>query len=203
MPLISDHQRLPARSLPWLRRALPVVHALPAGVAAVVLAGCSALPSAISLGSLPSVGSLPAGDNYVADSAPTYVYANIAQKALTCWFGPKGPLKATHIFHAEAASPTTGGQAEIVLHERDLTSVHPWGQRAFRIALSALGGGTNTQVAMLNIKIPADLADALRADVISWADGRDGCQAQAVRPPPPDPVPAQAKPGPKKKPAAG
>jgi hypothetical protein len=127
------------------------------------------------------------------------VYAAIAQKALVCWVGPTGPLKATHIFHADAASPTTGGLAEIVLHERDLTQKHPWGARTFRIALTPEGGDTNTRVDMQNIKIKRDMADALRADVIAWANGKDSCQAQVVQPPSPDPAPSGAKTKVKKK----
>jgi len=148
---------------------------------ALGLGGCSSLPAPISL------GSLPAADSMTAINPPTTVYMDIAQRALQCWVGPKGPLKETHIFHAEAASPTTGGKAEIVLHERDKTQPHPWGARTFRIELSGEGGGTNTRVTMSNIKMKQDLADAMRADVVAWADGKDSCQAQVVRPPPPEP----------------
>ena len=145
---------------------------------------------------------MPAADAVLANNPPTKVYADLAQRALNCWVGPKGPLKATHIFHAEATSPTTGGRAEIVLHERDTTSPHPWGKRAFRIELTDVGGGTNTQIAMTNISLPGDLADALRIDVVNWARGSESCRAQVVRPPPPDPVPAPAA-KPKKKKKAG
>ena len=160
---------------------------------ALTLAACSSATNPIS------IGSLPAADSVLANNPPTKVYADLAQKALSCWVGPKGPLKATHIFHAEAASPTTGGRAEIVLHERDTTSPHPWGKRAFRIELTDVGGGTNTQIAMMNISLPRDLADALRIDVVNWAHGTESCQAQVVRPPPPDPVPEPAVKPPKKK----
>ena len=165
-----------------------------AAVSAMAGAGCAAtLPGPISLGTLPSIGALPAPDGTLADNAPTAVYAAIAQKALVCWMGPKGPFKATHIFHADAASPTTGGQAEIVLHERDLTQKHPWGPRTFRIALTPEGGDTNTRVEMQNIKMKRDMADALRTDVIAWARGKDSCQAQVVQPPAPEPVAAPPK----------
>jgi hypothetical protein len=136
-----------------------------------------------------SIGALPAADTILADKPPTDVYASIAQKALVCWMGPKGPLKGTHVFHADAASPTTGGKAEIAIHERDLTQKHPWGARTFRVELTDEGGGTNTRVAIQNIKLPRDLADALRVDINDWSRGKDGCQAQIARPPPPEPVP--------------
>ncbi len=175
------------------------IPALATIIVSAALAGCGSNgPSLASLGTA-ALGPLPPADNALADHAPTVVYSAIAQKALVCWVGPKGPLKATHIFHAEAASPTTGGQAEIVLHERDPTQTHPWGPRTFRIVLTPEGGDTNTRVAMQNIKIRRDMADALRADVIAWANGKDSCQAQVVQPPPPDPVPTAANPKTKKK----
>ena len=154
-------------------------------VTMVVLAACAQQQDPTIL-----VGALPAVGNVVAEQPPTAVYAILAQKALACWMGPKGPLKSTHIFHAEAASPTSGGRAEIVLQERVKTAAHPWGARAFRIELTDVGGGTNTSIEMENIKLPADLAEALRTDVVDWAQGKDGCQAQVVRPPPPDLAPA-------------
>lgn len=160
---------------------------------ALLLTGCSGNPSAVlsnvlTTASLPAA--LPAADSALATQPPTVVYAAIAQKALTCWMGPQGPLKNTYIFHADAASPTTGGQAEIVLQERDTTQKHPWGPRAFRIDLTPEGGGTDTRVSMTNIKLPKDLADAVRTDVIGWAQGSDGCQVQVLRPPAPEPTPA-------------
>ncbi len=177
-----------------VRQACAQAWRITASVSLVALAGCTAtLPGPISLGTLPSIGALPAPDGTLADNAPTAVYAAIAQKALVCWMGPKGPFKATHIFHADAASPTTGGQAEIVLHERDLTQKHPWGPRTFRIALSPEGGDTNTRVEMQNIKMKRDMAEAMRTDVVAWARGKDSCQAQVVQPPPPEPAAAPAK----------
>ena len=151
--------------------------------AAALIGACSTGPSLLS------VGTLPAADQIGTTAPPTMVYAAIAQKALTCWLGPKGPLKSSHIFHADAASPSRGGGAEIALHERDLTQVHPWGVRAFKIELAG-DAGTGTRISMQNIKLPRDLADALRADVVTWAQGSDGCQAQIVRPPAPEPPPA-------------
>lgn len=166
-------------------RLLAVVGLLTTGLAACSGGSDSGLVTALT------AGAIPTSDALTANSPPTTVYSAIAQKALSCWMGPKGPFKSTHIFHADAASPTTGGQAEIVLHERDMTQPHPWGPRAFRIELVAEGGGTDTRVMMSNIKLPKDLAEAVRADVTDWAKGGDGCQAQVVRPPPPpDPVPA-------------
>jgi hypothetical protein len=167
------------------------------------LSGCGGgAPSLTSLGTA-ALGPLPPADSVLADNAPTFVYSVIAQRALICWVGPKGPLAPTHIFHAEAASPTTGGKAEIVLHERDLTQKHPWGARTFRIELTPEGGDTNTRIVMQNIKLKRDMADALRADVIAWANGKDSCQAQIVQPPQPEPVALSAKLKSKKKSSQG
>jgi hypothetical protein len=163
------------------------------------LASCSGTPSPLTSLGTAALGPLPPPSSVLADEAPTTVYAAIAQKALVCWVGPKGPLKASHIFHADAASPTTGGVAEIVLHERDVTQRHPWGPRTFRIALTPEGGDTNTRIDLQNIKLKRDMADALRADVIAWANGKDSCQAQIVQPPPPDPAMPGGKPKLKKK----
>ena len=160
-------------------------------ISSVALTGCASSPAPILSGAL-NAPALPPTDAVSVNSPPTDVYAAIAQHALTCWMGPKGPLKPTHIFHADAASPTTGGHAEIALHERDITQPHPWGPRAFRIELTAEGGGTDTRITMNNIKLPRDLADALRKDVTAWAQGGEGCQAQVVRPPPAEPPPAPA-----------
>jgi hypothetical protein len=175
------------------------ISALAALLIPACLAGCGNAAQTLTLLGTAALGPLPPPDSALADNAPTFVYSAIAQKALVCWVGPKGPLKATHIFHADAASPTTGGQAEIVLHERDLTQQHPWGPRTFRIVLTPEGGDTNTRIAMQNIKIKRDMADALRADVIAWANGKESCQAQTLVPPPADAVQAAAKPKTKKK----
>jgi hypothetical protein len=175
------------------------LHALATMLLSAGLSACGGTPLTLTSLGTAALAPLPPADNVLADNAPTVVYSAIAQKALVCWVGPKGPLKATHIFHGEAAPATTGGQAEIVLHERDLTQTHPWGPRTFRIVLTPEGGDTNTRIAMYNIKIKRDMADALRADVIAWANGKDSCQAQVVQPPPADPPPAVAKQKSKKK----
>jgi hypothetical protein len=184
-----------------MRRRCPISPGAPllALVLSGALGGCSNGMS--SLTQPISIGALPAADSITAEDAPTAVYALLAQKALACWMGQNGPLKATHIFHADAASHTSGGKAEIALHERDLTQAHPWGARAFRIELLPAGGGAYTTVTTQNLKLPTDLANALKTDVVVWAGGKDGCQAQVVRPPPkpePPPAPTKAKTKPRK-----
>lgn len=138
----------------------------------------------------------PSGSTPTVDGTTIAVYDLIAKGALTCWFGPGAPLKATHIFHADVPSPTEKRDVAITVHERDTSAqaANPRGTRAFRIALSA-EAEARTRVTMQIGKLPADLAAAMEKDVVTWAHGRQGCQSQVVRPPPPPPPP----PPPKKK----
>lgn len=168
-------------------------------VSCAFLGACSTASVPTLTNSVPAIptpvqaAAFPAADSLVVNGPPTEVYSAVAQKALACWMGADGPLKPLYIFHAEAASPTTGGKAEIVLHERDKSQPHPWGARAFRIELSAEGGGTDTRLALTNIKLPKDLEEAVRTDIGAWAQGRESCQVRVVRPPPPPQPAAKTK----------
>jgi hypothetical protein len=124
---------------------------------------------------------------------PTEVYERVARAALVCWFGAHGPLKKTHIFNAEAAPPTKGGDAEISVHERDSTQPSPRGSRVFRIWLAA-ESGDSTRMTIQVSKLPQDLAQAMEKDTLAWGIGRESCETQIVRPPPPPPETAKAKP---------
>ena len=101
---------------------------------------------------------------------PTEVYALVAGGALRCWFGADGPLKATHVFHAEAAPPAEGGAAEIVLHERDPSLRDQRGPRAFRVSFAGDPGGV--RVGITTIKIAAPLSELMVRDVAVWARWR-------------------------------
>jgi hypothetical protein len=114
------------------------------------------------------------------EGTPTGVYALVARGALRCWFGADGPLKATHIFTAEAASPTQGGAAEIVLRERDPSLPDQRGGRAFRIAFSAIASGV--RVGITNLKMADAIGGLMVQDADSWAHGGDGCQARTLGP---------------------
>lgn len=155
--------------------------------------GCtSSNPPVLPTGSAPietsATGPSPAAlaqpeRTIIAQGTATDVYARVARGALRCWFGADGPLKATHIFNAEAASPAEGGAAEIVLHERDAAARDPRGTRAFRV--SFVGEVTGVRVGVTPIKISDALAQPMVKDVETWASGGDGCQARALNPPPP------------------
>jgi len=169
-----------------LRRALnfgPVLLAMGA-------VGCSSasppalLPSAqLETGSAgPTASALAQSETTVlAQGTATEVYALVARGALRCWFGADGPLKATHIFNADAASPAQGGAAEIVVHERDPTARDPRGNRALRVTF--LGEVTGVRVGITPIKVPDALAQPMVRDVETWARGGEGCQARAASPP--------------------
>ena len=109
------------------------------------------------------------------EGAPTDVYARIARGAMACWFGSKGPLKANHIYHAEAQPASLGGSAEIVVHERDRSSENPRGLRAFRIVITP--DGDDSFLVVENYKLARPLADSMEKDVRRWAAGGIGCAA--------------------------
>jgi hypothetical protein len=119
----------------------------------------------------------------IAPGTPTEVYALVAGGALRCWFGAGGPLKATHVFHAEAAPPAEGGAAEMVLHERDPSLRDQRGPRAFRVSFAGQSGGV--RVGITAIKVAAPMSELMVRDVVAWASGGAGCQARALSPAPP------------------
>ena len=135
--------------------------------AALALAGCSTatLPT-LPLPSLSAAYSQP----------PPEIYARIARGALGCWFVPSGPLKRTHIFHADVAPPSDNAGAEIVIHERDNTpGQSPRAIRAYRIAITRAPEGTF--VASENLKLPVALSTRMEEDIHRWAKGQAGCNA--------------------------
>ena len=106
--------------------------------------------------------------------APTEVYERVGRGAMACWFGTSGPLKANYIYHAEAQSAAQGGNAEIVIHERDRTVIdNPKGPQAFKIGIAK--DGEATSVAVENIKLPEPMGKSMEADVRRWAAGSIGC----------------------------
>ena len=119
----------------------------------------------------------------IAAGTPTEVYARVAGGALRCWFGAGGPLKATHVFHAEAAPPAQGGAAEIVLHERDASLRDQRGPRAFRVSFT--GNSGSVRVGIATIKVAAHMGELMVRDVVVWASGGAGCQVGALSPAPP------------------
>ncbi|HEU0159749.1 MAG TPA: hypothetical protein VFR00_10565 [Hyphomicrobiaceae bacterium] len=130
----------------------------------------------------PGGQSAPFESAFIAEGNPTGLYALIARGALACWLGAGGPLNGTHVFAAEAAPPTQGGTAEIVLHERDRDLRDQRGPRALRIRLERASGGV--RVGFTNLRFDGPLAERMARDVASWAKGGTGCGTEAPKPPP-------------------
>jgi hypothetical protein len=131
---------------------------------------------------------------------PTSLYTLVARGIHACWFGAGGPLGNTHVFRAEAQSPTKGGQAEIIIHERDVALTDQRGPQALRIAFENNGGVV--RVATKVLKVPPGYGDPLTRDVETWAKGGSGCQLRASFPRP-SATTAQKSPGrPSAKPGA-
>ena len=174
-------------------------------VLAALAGGCSAngmptlqslLPPPIETNSVAAAAAAPSAPTETSLSVPgtpTSIFAQVAQGVLGCWFG-SGPLKASHVYRAEAEPPTKGGEAEIVIHERDLSLRDQRGTRAYKVMFAAEGSGV--RVTIMPLKIEAKLAEAMARDVETWAkEGVKpgaGCQLRALFPPPPPAVVAKA-----------
>ena len=175
-------------------------------VLAALAGGCSAngmptlqslLPPPVETNSTAAAAaaapSAPTETSLSVPGTPTSVFAQVAQGMLGCWFG-SGPLKASHVYRAEAEPPTKGGEAEIVVHERDLSLRDQRGTRAYKVVFA--GEGSGVRVTIMPLKIEAKLAEAMARDVETWArEGVKpgaGCQLRALFPPPPPAAVAKA-----------
>lgn len=137
---------------------------------AVALGGCGAAKLSDQLGALPEA---PPAERIDRPESPVESYTLIARGALTCWFGVKGSLKRSHVFHAEAPPPETGKGAEIVIYQRDPTGNAPRALRAFRIAIARSGEGSSIQTE--SYRMSERVAGDMKADVIRWAQGQTTC----------------------------
>lgn len=121
----------------------------------------------------PSLTSLlPSGDSIVG--SPTEVYTRIARGVLTCWFGAAGPLKSTHIYHAEADPASKGGKSEIEIFRKDPTAPDPRSLRAYRVLIQP-SGSSSTKVEVENLTVEEPLASRLGSDVVRWSKAEGGC----------------------------
>ncbi len=156
------------------------------GLAGLAMAGCGGGPFITPEGLPPLVNTGP-----VFSGRPIDIYSNVARGALPCWFGAAGPMRATHIFHADA--PTADGGAEFVIHERDPTQPSPRGKRVYRAAFAPTPQG-GTLIQPENLKLPANVAVNMERDVLRWARGGDGCSiGEVMALPQPPPAPATGK----------
>ncbi len=153
-----------------MRHARPVRLLATAFGAALAVTGCGTTSLQQTLGA--AMGSVSHAE------PPVEIYSRIARGALSCWFGPQGSLKKTHIFHADAAPPSAGGEAEIILHERDAGAQSPRSLRWFRITVIKAGEGSTVQVE--NLRFPEPVAREMTADVVRWAGGTYDCSVMGV-----------------------
>ncbi|MGD9785792.1 MAG: hypothetical protein AB7E80_05345 [Hyphomicrobiaceae bacterium] len=152
-----------------------------------MLAGCSgngletsALqgPAASSLPSLPKI-ELP-GSGPAVVGTPTELYERISRGLRACWMQVDGPLNKTHLFEATAEPAHKGGNAEIVLRERETEGPSVRGTKAVRIAIAASPSSSDSaMIEFENLKLPADDGRRLEKDVRAWATGVTGCKTEA------------------------
>ena len=174
-------------------------------ILAALAGGCSAkgVPTLQSLLPPPTETSSvatpahPYETSVLASGSPTGVFTQVAQGVLGCWFGADGPFKTSHVYRAEAEPPAKGGQAEIVIHERDAAVRDLRGPRAYRISFASEHGGVRVIAAALKLELK--LAEAMAHDVQKWAKegargGSADCQVRALFPPPPPVVAKATKP---------
>ena len=106
------------------------------GTETAATTGPEGAPNAPETGSL-SARSEPHETSALVSGTPTGIFAEVARGALGCWFAADGPLKTSHIYRAEAQPPAKGGDAEIVIYERDAATRDLRGTRAHRVAFTA------------------------------------------------------------------
>jgi hypothetical protein len=177
----------------WQSHLLNLVCVLAVGIGGCSTASPPVLPSTsvpLETGAVSPVltGQALVESSTVVPGTPVEVYSLVARGALRCWFGADGPLKTTHIFHADAPSPGQRGATEIVLHEREGDQR---GSRAFRVSFE--GDGGSVRVASTSMKIQPPLAEPMARDVEAWAKGEAGCQLRPPKPPPAASAPQAAK----------
>ena len=129
---------------------------------------CAACSSSLSL----PFPALPA-DAPEFPGTSTAVYTRIARGANTCWFGPRGTLDRTYIWHARAEPEAKGGMAEILIHER--FEKNQRGLKAFSVTIAPKGDGS--AVSALSLKMPPEIGKLMTADAYRWAKGNVGCAA--------------------------
>lgn len=169
-------------------------------MATLALVGCAGQGPTLQAPVASPTGSITAADRkapdvtnpdltFPASTQPIDLYAQLARSANACWFGADGPLKKSHIFTAEAAPPSNGGHAHIILLERDVSVADQRGVRAFQIVMTPIA--TGSQVAIANARLSPEAALAMGRDVTAWSRGEASCMLRSVMPAAPAPLPQQ------------
>jgi hypothetical protein len=155
-----------------------------AGLSVATIFALAACGGTLEVGSLAKIGVTGQSDRVAA--VPAEVYTRVARGANQCWFGARGILRESHVFYGEAAASGKSPQAEITVHERDRQGERPWGLKALRISM--VGVGEETDVAIVNLKMPESDLPQLSRDVLSWAQGSLECSRlldpPVIEPPP-------------------
>lgn len=115
---------------------------------------------------------------------PVAIYTLVARGIHACWFGAGGPLRNTHVFRAEAQSHTKGGEAEIIIHERDMAQADQRGLQAVRISFENAAEVVRVGIAVT--KVPPGYGEPMVRDVGAWAKSQAGCELRASFPPAPE-----------------
>jgi len=142
--------------------------------APLVLAGCGAGGTATP-GDTTLVSQGPG--TIVKDRTPVQLYAHVARQVRACWFNPRNPVLAKHVFRGEAgAGGKSGTETGITIYEQ--TRERKLGLKAFTIEFRPVRGGT--QVMANNQRLPDALGRKLAADVGYWVQGGQNCAGPAT-----------------------
>lgn len=137
-------------------------------------------------------------ENYPStiNADPIEVYQRIASRAAKCWFGPDGPLRQTHIFHAVVQSPVDGQTVEIGILKRTDKPKSPWGPKVYQIVLA---GSTSTDVTFQNFGLDLKTRAGINKDALAWANGHPACTNDVPSLMPAAAAPETGKPTPSKR----
>jgi hypothetical protein len=153
----------------------------------LLFAGCSA-PALPSLKTSALSTLVTSSHSSTVPLEPIEVYQRIAGRAAKCWFGPDGPLRHSHIFHAIVQSPADGGVVEIGIHKRTSKPKSPWGAKVYAIVLK---GTTSTDISFQNFGMDLKTRTGMKNDALAWANGKPACTQNVA----PQPAPQASTPG--------
>ena len=146
------------------------MRALDLAILAICLAICGGALGACSEGLNLPLPALPTETPEFPGTAAT-VFSRVARGSNTCWFGPKGALDRTYIWHGRADPEAKGGTAVLMVHER--FEKNYLGRKAFAVTIAPKGEGA--AVVVQNLKMADEIGKRMTADAYRWARGGVGC----------------------------